>query len=325
MNFLHPGYLFFLLILVPLVAWYIWKWRNSSPSMGLSTIKPFMRVRSSWKVLLMHFCFILQLIAIACVIVALSRPQTHDSERSSRVEGTDIVLCLDISSSMLATDLTPTRFQAAKDVARKFVNQRPDDNIGLVVFSGESLSLMPLTADKTAIINAISNVEMGALNDGTAIGDGLSSAINRLISGKAKSKSIILLTDGTNNAGDVAPTTAAQIAKQKGIKIYTIGVGTNGSIKITDPYGFSTTTLETKIDEQALKGIADLTKGKYFRATDSKMLNDIFAEIDSLEKTTLDVSKYTFTEENFMPWILAALCALSLRLLIRYTVLRRIP
>ncbi|MDE6255342.1 MAG: BatA domain-containing protein, partial [Muribaculaceae bacterium] len=146
MNFLHPGYLFFLLILVPLVAWYIWKWRNSSPSMGLSTIKPFMRVRSSWKVLLMHFCFILQLIAIACVIVALSRPQTHDSERSSRVEGTDIVLCLDISSSMLATDLTPTRFQAAKDVARKFVNQRPDDNIGLVVFSGESLSLMPLTA-----------------------------------------------------------------------------------------------------------------------------------------------------------------------------------
>ncbi|MBD5387769.1 VWA domain-containing protein [bacterium] len=325
MNFLHPGYLFFLLILVPLVAWYIWKWRNSSPSMGLSTIKPFMRVRSSWKVLLMHFCFILQLIAIACVIVALSRPQTHDSERSSRVEGTDIVLCLDISSSMLATDLTPTRFQAAKDVARKFVNQRPDDNIGLVVFSGESLSLMPLTADKTAIINAISNVEMGALNDGTAIGDGLSSAINRLISGKAKSKSIILLTDGTNNAGDVAPTTAAQIAKQKGIKIYTIGVGTNGSIKITDPYGFSTTTMETKIDEQALKGIADLTKGKYFRATDSKMLNDIFAEIDSLEKTTLDVSKYTFTEENFMPWILAALCALSLRLLIRYTVLRRIP
>lgn len=325
MNFLHPGYLFFLLILVPLVAWYIWKWRNSSPSMGLSTIKPFMKVRSSWKVLMMHFCFILQLIAIACVIVALSRPQTHDSERSSRVEGTDIVLCLDISSSMLATDLTPTRFQAAKDVARKFVNQRPDDNIGLVVFSGESLSLMPLTADKTAIINAISNVEMGALNDGTAIGDGLSSAINRLISGKAKSKSIILLTDGTNNAGDVAPTTAAQIAKQKGIKIYTIGVGTNGSIKITDPYGFSTTTMETKIDEQALKGIADLTKGKYFRATDSKMLNDIFAEIDSLEKTTLDVSKYTFTEENFMPWILAALCALSLRLLIRYTVLRRIP
>ncbi|MDE6717051.1 MAG: VWA domain-containing protein [Muribaculaceae bacterium] len=325
MKFLHPGLLYLLLILIPLLAWYVWKWRNSNPSMGLSTISPFRKIGGTWKVTLMHFCFLLQLAAIAAVIVALARPQTHDSERSSRVEGTDIVLCLDISTSMLATDLAPTRFQAAKDVARKFVNQRPDDNIGLVVFSGESLSLMPLTADKTALINAVSSVEMGALNDGTAIGDGLSSAINRLISGKAKSKSIILLTDGTNNAGDVAPSTAAQIAKQKGIKIYTIGVGTNGSIQITDPYGFSTTTMETKIDEQTLKNIADLTNGKYFRATDSKMLNEIFQEIDSLEKTTLDVDKYVFTEEDFMPWILIALAALSLRLLIRYTVLRRIP
>lgn len=325
MTFFHPGLLFLLLILLPLIGWYLWKWRNSNPSMGLSTIYPFRGVRSSWKVGLMHLCFVLQLVAIAAVIIALARPQTHDSQRSARIEGTDIVLCLDISSSMLATDLSPTRFQAAKDVARKFVNQRSDDNMGLVVFSGESLSLMPLTSDRTALVNAISNIEVGALNDGTAIGDGLSSAINRLVSGKAKSKSIILLTDGTNNAGDVAPTTAAQIAKQKGIKIYTIGVGTNGSITITDPYGFSTTTMETKIDEQALKGIADLTKGKYFRATDSKMLSDIFREIDSLEKTTLDVDRITFTEEAFMPWILIALCALSLRLLIRYTVLRRIP
>lgn len=325
MRFLHPGLLFLLIILVPLVAWYIWKWKNSSPSMGISTVSAFRKVRNSWKVSVMHICFLLQLVAIAALIVALARPQTHDSERSSKVEGTDIVLCLDISSSMLATDLAPTRFQAAKDVARKFVSARPDDNIGLVVFSGESLSLMPLTSDKSAVINAISNVDMGALNDGTAIGDGLSSAINRLVSGKAKSKSIILLTDGTNNAGDVAPSTAARIAKQKGIKIYTIGVGTNGSIQITDPYGFSTTTMETKIDEQALKSIADLTKGKYFRATDSKMLADIFSEIDSLEKTSLDVSKFTYTEENFMPWILLALCAIALRLLLRYTVLRRIP
>ena len=325
MKFLHPGLLFLLIILVPLVAWYIWKWKNSSPSMGISTVSAFRKVRNSWKVSVMHLCFLLQLVAIAALIVALARPQTHDSERSSKVEGTDIVLCLDISSSMLATDLAPTRFQAAKDVARKFVSARPDDNIGLVVFSGESLSLMPLTSDKSAVINAISNVDMGALNDGTAIGDGLSSAINRLVSGKAKSKSIILLTDGTNNAGDVAPSTAARIAKQKGIKIYTIGVGTNGSIQITDPYGFSTTTMETKIDEQALKSIADLTKGKYFRATDSKMLADIFSEIDSLEKTSLDVSKFTYTEENFMPWILLALCAIALRLLLRYTVLRRIP
>lgn len=325
MTYQHPYLLFLLLVLIPLIYWYLRKWKTLSPSIGLSTISSFKKIGASWKVGVMHFCFLLQLIAIGCIIVALARPQTHDSERSSRVEGTDIVLCMDISSSMLATDLSPTRFQAAKDVARKFVNQRPDDNIGLVVFSGESLSLMPLTADKTALINAISNVEVGALNDGTAIGDGLASAINRLVTGKAKSKSIILLTDGTNNAGDIAPATAAQIAHQKGIKIYTIGVGTNGTIQITDPYGFSTTTMETKIDEQALKEISKTTKGKYFRATDSKMLADIFQEIDSLEKTTLDVEKFVYTEENFMPWILCALIAFILSLLLKYTVLRRIP
>lgn len=325
MKFLHPGYFYLFLIFIPLIGWYVWKWRNSNPSLGISTLSSFKIIGNSWKVWLMHLSFALRLLAIGAVIVALARPQTHDALNSSRVEGTDIVLALDISSSMLASDLTPTRFEAAKEVARKFVNQRPDDNIGLVVFSGESLSLMPLTSDKAAVVNAISAVEVGALNDGTAIGDGLSSAINRLVSGKAKSKSIILLTDGTNNAGDVAPSTAARIAKQKGIKIYTIGVGTNGSIKITDPYGFSTTTMETKIDEVSLKNIASQTNGKYFRATDSKTLNRIFDEIDSLEKTTLDVSRFTHTEEDFMPWILLAICAFSLQLLLRYTVLRRIP
>lgn len=325
MMFKHPWILLLFLIYIPLIGWYIWKWRNSSPSMGISSISAFKGVKSSWKVWLMHFCFVLQLVAIGGLIVALARPQTHDSQRTSRVQGTDIVIAMDISSSMLATDLKPTRFAAAKDVAQKFVNQRTEDNIGLVVFSGESLSLMPLTNDKPALVNAISTVKMDMLNDGTAIGDGLSSAINRLTSGKAKSKSIILLTDGTNNAGDVAPSTAAQIAKQKGIKIYTIGVGTNGTIQITDPYGFSTTTMETKIDDAALKSIADITNGKYFRATDSRMLRDIFNEIDSLEKTVLDVSKFTQTEENFMPWIALSLLAVVLQLLIRYTILRRIP
>jgi len=325
MMFLHPKLLFLLLILIPLVVWYVMKWKTANPSMGISSISPFVKTATPWKVWAMHFGFICLIASLACIIVALCRPQTHDSQRTSRVEGTDIVLALDISSSMLATDLTPNRFDAAKEVAKKFVNQRPDDNIGIVVFSGESLSLMPLTGDKAAVVNAISNVKMGELNDGTAIGDGLSSAINRLVSGKAKSKSIILLTDGTNNAGDVAPSTAAQIARQKGIKIYTIGVGTNGSIQITDPYGFSSTTMETKIDEASLKNIAELTNGKYFRATDSKMLRNIFDEIDSLEKTTLDVNKFTMTEENFMPWVWAALGFLFISLLIRYTVARHIP
>ena len=178
---LHPGLLFLLLLLVPLVAWYVWKWKGGDPSVGVSTITPFKGKRASFKILLMHVCFALQLVAIAGIIVALARPQIHDSLRSQNVEGTDIVLALDISSSMLATDLRPTRLESAKEVATKFVGQRTDDNIGLVVFSGESLSLMPLTSDKAALVNAIKNVESGDLNDGTAIGDGIASAINRLV------------------------------------------------------------------------------------------------------------------------------------------------
>ncbi len=325
MMFYHPGMLLLLLVNIPLVVWYVMKWRNSNPSVGMSSISTLRPFRATFKVGLMHFCFALQLIAVSCIIVALARPQTHDSLRSSSIEGTDIVIALDISSSMLATDLQPNRIDAAKEVASKFVSQRPNDNIGLVVFSGESLSLMPLTTDKAALINAISSTKTGALNDGTAIGDGIASSINRLVSGQAKSKSIILLTDGTNNAGDVAPSTAATIAKQKGIRIYAIGVGTNGSIRITDPYGFSTTTMETKIDEAALTNIANVTGGKYFRATDSRMLRQVFEEIDALEKSKINVNNFTQTEENFMPWILGALCALCLYLIVRYTVLRRIP
>ncbi|MDE6230271.1 MAG: VWA domain-containing protein [Muribaculaceae bacterium] len=323
--FKYPAVLFLFLVYIPLIAWYLLKWRNSNPSLGVSTVRPLIKFKASGKIALMHICFILQLLAIGALIVSLARPQVHDSLRQSSVEGTDIVIAMDISSSMLATDLRPTRFDAAKEVAQKFVGQRPDDNIGLVVFSGESLSLMPLTSDQAALVNAIASIKTGMLNDGTAIGDGLSSAVNRLVQGKAKSKSIILLTDGTNNAGDVAPSTAARIAKQKGIRIYTIGVGTNGSIAITDPYGFSTTTMETKIDEVALKSIATLTNGKYFRATDSKMLREVFNEIDKLEKSKLNVNQYTQTEEAYMPWMWIAFGAISLCLLIRYTLLRRIP
>ena len=325
MLFAKPYLLFLLILIIPLVAWYVWKWRKSDPSVGVSTVAPILSFGTPYKVWLMHVAFALQVVAVAAIIVALARPQTHDSQRSSSVEGTDIVLALDISSSMLANDLQPNRIQAAKEVASKFVSRRDHDNIGLVVFSGESLSLMPLTTDRASVINAIAAAQTGALNDGTAIGDGIASAINRLISGQAKSKSIILLTDGTNNAGDVAPATAAQIAKQKGIRIYAIGVGTNGSIQITDPYGFSTTTMETKIDEAALKSIASTTGGKYFRATDTHTLRNVFAEIDQLEKSKINVNNYTQTEENFLPWILTALVALSISLLLRYTILRRVP
>lgn len=325
MKFLHPGLLWLLLVLIPLIVWYIRKQHNANPSLGVSTLRPFVKFSNSWKVWIVHLCFFLRLVCIAALIVALARPQSHDTLKNSKVLGTDIVIAMDISGSMSATDFKPNRFIAAKDVATSFVNSRANDNMGLVVFAGESLSLMPLTNDRAALVNAIANVEMGDLNDGTAIGDGLSSAINRISQGKAKSKSIILLTDGSNNAGDVPPVTAAQIAKQKGIKIYTIGVGTNGKMQIADPYGFSTTTLETKIDEPLLTNMAKLTGGKYFRAKDERMLKHVFEEIDSLEKSSIDVNSVTLTQEEFMPWLWLAFAALAISLLLRYTVIRRIP
>lgn len=325
MTLKYPWLLLLFIAYIPLIWWYIKKNKNSTPSIGLSTLSPFAKLPRSFKEYLLKFNFVLKLVAIGCLIVALCRPQTYDSKRTTNIEGTDIVLALDISGSMSSKDFKPSRFEAAKDVAIKFVNQRENDNLGLVVFAGESLSLMPLTYNRAALINTIQNVEMGDLNDGTAIGDGLASAINRLVSGKAKSKSIILLTDGTNNAGEVPPITAAQIAKQKGIKVYTIGVGTDGTMQITDPYGFSTTTIETKIDEASLKKIAEETNGKYFRAEDEHMLSKVFTEIDALEKTSLDVENYTRTDEAFFPWILAAFIIYALQMLMRYTVLRRVP
>ncbi len=325
MMFRSPGLLWLLLIILPLTGYYIWKWRRSNPAMGLSSLDAFAKLPTSWKVWLMWGVFGLEMGALGCVIVALARPQTYDHLRTSRIEGTDIVLALDISGSMMASDFEPNRFEAAKSITQKFINSRTDDNLALVIFAGESLSLMPLTNDRAALVNALENVKPGALADGTAIGDGLSSAINRILSGQAKSKSIILLTDGSNNSGDVPPPTAAEIAKNKGIKVYTIGVGTNGSIQIQDPYGFSTTTMETKIDEESLRSIAQMTGGKYFRATDRRMLQKVFEEIDSLEKTTLDVNRFTRTDENFQPWVLAAIGLLSVAFILRWTILRRIP
>lgn len=325
MIFKHPGFLWLFLLYIPLIAWYILKHRNASPSLSISSLRAFAKTPVTWKVWMMHGEFVLRLIAIGAIIVALCRPQTFDSFRNSQIEGTDIAIALDISGSMTASDLRPNRLAAAKDVATKFVNSRSDDNMALVVFAGESLSLMPLTNDRAALVNSIKRIDMGALTDGTAIGDGLTSAVNRLLSGNAKSKSIILLTDGTNNAGDVAPATAAEIARQNGIKVYTIGVGTNGSMTIPDPYGYSSTTIETKIDEAALKQIANETGGKYFRATNKGMLEQVFAEIDQLEKTRLDVERYTTADEDFMPWVLLAIAAFALELMLRYVVLRRIP
>lgn len=323
MMLARPYLLWLFVIYIPLIVWYVMKHRQANPSLTISTLAP-LKGHTSWRVVMMHSLFVMRLLAIGLIIIALCRPQTHDHFRTSQIEGTDIILAVDISGSMMTTDFKPNRFEAAKDVATAFVNERENDNIGLVVFAGESLSLMPLTTDRTAVINAIRNIDMSAFNDGTAIGDGLASAINRVASGQAKSKSIILITDGTNNSGDIAPSTAAEIARQKGIRVYTIGIGTNGTAQYIDPYGIPT-TIETSIDEETLRSIASMTDGKFFRATDKKMLSQVFEEIDSLEKTKLDVSRHTRTDENFMPYVWGALILLSLQLLLRHTLFRRIP
>lgn len=328
MELAHPQYLWLFLILIPLIAWYIIKHRNAHPALEVSTTLPYARLPRSFKEYLMHLLFILRLAAIGCVIIVLARPQTRDSWRTSSTEGTDIILALDISTSMLARDFKPDRFEAAKDVATKFVSGRETDNIGVVIFAGESFTAVPMTTDRALLTNYINSIKMGMIEDGTAIGDGLATAINRIKDGKAKSKSIILLTDGSNNTGVVAPVTAAEIAKKYGIKVYTIGVGRNGTAPMPQQNyfgGIDYVNMPVVIDEATLKNIASTTGGKYFRATGNTVLKEIFAEIDRLEKTQMDVKHFSHTEDNYMLWAWLAIGLFVLELLLRHTVLRTIP
>ena len=329
MIFANPSYFWLFLIFIPLIVWYVMRQKNATPSMLISTTKAFDKVGTSWKVWLRHFMFVLRLAAIGCVIVILARPQTRDRWQTEETEGTDIVLALDVSTSMLARDFRPDRFEAAKEVASKFIAGRETDNIGIVIFSGESFTLVPMTSDKAVLLNYVQDIKMGMLEDGTAIGDGLATAINRIKGGKAKSKSIILLTDGSNNTGIVAPLTAAEIARRMGVKVYTIGVGTNGEAEFPigrNIYGkVEYQLMPVVIDEVTLKKIANTTGGAYFRATDKSTLNDIFNEIDKLEKTKMDVKQFSHTEDNYLPWALALLALVIVELLARNTILRNIP
>lgn len=328
MHFAHPNFLWTLLILVPLIVWYVLKQRDSYATMSISSTNPFARIPRTWKSWLRHVLFAMRLAALACLIVVMARPQERDSWRTTSTEGTDIVLAIDVSSSMMARDFDPDRFQAAKEVAAKFIAGRESDNIGIVIFAGESLTGVPMTVDQSQLLQYLQNLNMNMLEDGTAIGDGIATALNRLKEGKAKSKSIILLTDGSNNTGVVAPVTASEVAKELGVKIYTIGIGTNG----TAPYPVRTLSGRIEfqpqpvvIDENTLRTIADSTGGKYFRATGNKVLNDVFAEIDALEKTQMDVRHFSHTEDNYMIWAWFALGFFILEILLRYTVLRTIP
>ena len=280
------------------------------------------------KVYLRHVPFVLRMIAIALVIVILARPQSTNSWQNSSTEGIDIMMAIDISSSMLAQDLRPNRLEAAKNVAAAFINGRPNDNIGLVVFSAESFTQCPLTTDHAILLNLFKNIQSGMIEDGTAIGLGLANAVSRIKDSQAKSKVIILLTDGSNNRGEIAPVTAAEIAKTFGIRVYTIGVGTKGEA----PYPFrlpggmiQTQMIPVDIDEPTLKQIATTTGGQYFRATDNASLKEIYSEIDQMEKTKISVREYSKKQEEYKNIALLLLALLLLELLLKHTLLKKIP
>lgn len=328
MQFAHPQYLWLFLIFIPIIAWYVLRKIKSHPTLSVSTTSPYAKLPVSFKEYLIHLLFVLRLGVLACVIIIIARPQTYDSWRTSSTHGTDIILAMDISSSMLARDFKPDRLEAAKNVAAKFVSGREADNIGIVVFAGESFTAVPMTTDRSLLVNYINDISMNMLEDGTAIGDGLATSINRIKDGKAKSKSIILLTDGSNNTGNVAPSTAAEIAKKFGIKVYTIGVGKNGEAPFPQQNIFGRieyVNMPVVIDEETLKNIASITGGKYFRATNNNILAEVFEEIDKLEKTQMDVKHFSHAEDNYMMWAVLAIALLLLEVLLRNTVLRTIP
>lgn len=327
MQFAHPTYFWLFLTYIPLIAWYVVKHRNTRPSLAISTSSPFSSIGHSWKEFAIHAMFLLRLAAIACLIIILARPQTKGAWSTTNTEGTDIVIALDVSSSMLARDFKPDRLEAAKEVATGFVAQRENDNIGVVIFAGESLTGVPMTVDRGLLTNYINSITMNLLPDGTAIGDGIATSLNRLKEGKAKSKSIILITDGSNNTGIVSPLTAAEVAKELNTRVYTIGIGTNGmaEMPVSTPYGIRFESQKVVIDEATLKKIAEMTDGKYFRATDRQVLENVFDEIDKLEKTHMDVRHFSHTEDNYIlfAWLLFGFVCLEF--LIRYTVARSIP
>lgn len=326
-QFANPGYLFLLLLIIPAVIWYIFRQQRLHASITYSTIQGFANVKPTYKIWLRHLLFALRMLTVVMVIIVLARPQSTNKYKNVTTEGIDIVMALDISGSMLAEDLKPNRLEASKDVAVEFINGRPDDRIGLIVFSGESFTQCPLTTDHAVLVNLFRNLQSGMILDGTAIGLGLANAVNRLKDSKAISKVIILLTDGVNNMGAIAPLTAAEISKTFGIRVYTIGVGTRGMAPypVKTPFGIQYQDMEVNIDEAMLQQVAKMTDGKYFRATNNKKLRDIYKEIDKLEKSRIEVREYKkYQEEYFIFALLAAIFLLS-EIILRNTVLRSLP
>ncbi len=332
MEFANKEYLFLLLLIIPYLIWYLMYRKKSEPTMRMSDTQAYRFAPHSWKVTLMPLQLLLRLAVFVLLVLILARPQTQNSWKNESVEGIDIMLAMDVSTSMLAEDLRPNRIEAAKQVAAEFIVGRPNDNIGLSIFAGEAFTQCPMTTDHASLLNLLRNVrtdiaQRGLIEDGTAIGMGLANAVSRLKDSKAKSRVVILLTDGSNNRGDLSPMTAAEIARSFGIRVYTIGVGTN---KVA-PYpmsvagGIQYINIPVEIDTKTLSEIAAATDGDFYRATNNKELMQIYKEIDKLEKSKLNVKKFSRRYEAYQPFALAAVLLLLLEILLRITIFRKLP
>ena len=328
MYFEYSSILYLLFVLAPVVGYYVWRAiQGATPSLQVSTTAGLKGADAVALRVLRHVPFALRCAAIALIILAMARPRSSSEFERVDTEGIDIMFALDISASMLARDFKPDRIGAAKDIAIQFIAERPFDRMGIVVFAGESFTQCPLTLDRATLINLMKDIETGLIEDGTAIGNGLATAVGRLKDSDAKSRVVILLTDGVNNRGEMAPLMATEIAKTYGVRVYTIGVGANG----TAPYPFKTEMgiriqqVPVEIDESLLRQMAEMTDGRYFRATDNTKLLEIYNEINQMEKARVSVDSFPIYKEEFMPFALAALAALLLELLLRLLVLRRLP
>ena len=327
-TFANPGY-FWALILVPiLIVWYVLRYRNQKPALQFSSISLLRNNRKTLRQRLYPLLFVLRLVALICLIVAMARPQSKLSRQEMKVEGIDIVLAMDVSGSMLAEDFKPNRLEAAKKVAEDFIKGRSSDRIGLVEFAGEAFTQTPLTIDHNVLLSQLSKVKSGVIEDGTALGDGLATAINRVKDSKAQSKVIILLTDGVNNQGSVDPKSAAEIAALYGIRLYTIGLGTRGMAPypFKTPFGGVQYHVPVEIDEALMTEMAESTNGgQYFRATNKKSLENIFSEIDKMEKTKIDVTQYNQTKDEYLLFLIIGLMSLGLEIILGLLYFRSTP
>jgi Ca-activated chloride channel homolog len=326
-TFANPHLLYLLLLIPLLVAWYIYRLKKNNADIQISSFDGFGNGIKSVRLYFYHVLFVLKLLAIALIIIAVARPQSSLNRQDISIEGIDIVLAMDVSGSMLARDFSPDRLEASKEVAMEFIDGRPNDRIGLVIFSGETFTQCPLTTDHGVLKTLFQDIKSGMIEDGTALGDGLATAVSRLKTSKAISKVIILLTDGVNNMGSVDPLSAAEIAKLFGIRIYTIGVGTTGMAPypVQTPFGIQLQNMEVKIDETLLREVSRLTDGKYFRATNTVKLRQIYQEIDKLEKSKIDVTEFRKKKEEYLILALIALALLAIEVLLRNALFRNIP